>query len=1179
VYQWFANMQFLLEESSMRSVCNKTKREATSGCNFSRSVSRGIAALVLGLVLGAGRVEAARVVTSIQLNGGTAWTFNANGTVNTAGAAVTSLPGATIQVVMTVATDGSGTGNDWTSTSWRISNNVNAALACINTPDHTSTNTWVESFNITAPASAGTYASAFRAHNGGDSCSATDQSALLSLPNSVIVVSPLANPALTQGCGLDVILVLDLSGSIDVGTELPQLKAAAHTYINSLLPTTPSQIGIVTFSTSASVLTPLSSSPAVLNAAIDTIVGTGGSTNWQAALNSARGILEGPTDRADAQHPDLIVIITDGQPTVPSSSPVASAVAAANAAKTSSVSLPIRILAVGIGLGSPPDAGFLTNLQQITGINVSPPAPLSGDTDVILGDFDNLANILKVIAVAQCGSSITVHKVIDVDGNLNTTNDQIATGAPVTGWTMTPTVTGGGSAPASGQTDANGLVNFDISISGTTATVKVTETPKCGYTSLGATCTGATTNGVFNGATHSIDGIVVSRLDIVQCTIYNKPTSGDCNLNGIPDACEPDSDGDGIINACDNCPNTPNANQANSDNDTLGDACDNCPTVTNQNQANGDSDTLGDACDNCPTVTNQNQANGDGDTLGDACDNCPLITNQNQANADGDSRGDVCDNCPTVSNSNQTNSDADTLGDACDNCPTVTNQNQANADGDTLGDVCDNCPAVTNQNQANSDADSLGNACDNCPNATNQGQSDSDQDGIGDACDNCPNGSPSNPNQGDSDGDGVGNACDNCPSVSNPGQADSDGDHVGDACDGCPNDPSKTSPGICGCGVADTDTDNDGVPDCNDDCPNTPTSQPVDADGCSCEQLDTDNDGVNDCDDLCPGTPAGVPVDSNGCSCAQLQTQPSPPDADSDGVPDACDLCPNTPAGEPVDANGCSCSQLDDDGDGVNNCDDDCLTTPQGDDVGIDGCSCNDTDLGDCNNNGINDGCETDCNENGIPDSCDITNGTSDDCNENGKPDECDISEDSTAPGGPYYCTSDCSPDCNNNGTPDECEIFTGSPAPGGPFFCTENCKPDCNNNGILDECEISENSSAPGGPFYCPNGCKNDCNNNGVPDECDPDADSDGIPDDCDNCVVVPNPDQADSDDNGIGDACEEAAPQPAPCGGGLSLLFSSTAGAPVCGTGCMTVLPMMLLGLMQIRVSRRVRRDRKSS
>jgi len=50
--------------------------------------------------------------------------------------------------------------------------------------------------------------------------------------------------------------------------------------------------------------------------------------------------------------------------------------------------------------------------------------------------------------------------------------------------------------------------------------------------------------------------------------------STDCDVNGTPDECEADTDGDGFIDACDNCAEIPNADQADSDGNGLGDACD-----------------------------------------------------------------------------------------------------------------------------------------------------------------------------------------------------------------------------------------------------------------------------------------------------------------------------------------------------------------------------------------------------------------------------------------------------------------------------------------------------------------------------------------------------------------------------------------------------------------------------
>lgn len=64
--------------------------------------------------------------------------------------------------------------------------------------------------------------------------------------------------------------------------------------------------------------------------------------------------------------------------------------------------------------------------------------------------------------------------------------------------------------------------------------------------------------------------------------------------------------------------------------------------------------------------------------------------------------------------------------------------------------------------------------------------------------------------------------------------------------------------------------------------------------------------------------------------------------------------------------------------------------------------------------------------------------------------------------------------DCNTNGIPDDCDIAT-SPSldcdsNGVIDFCGD---PDCNSNGVADACDISAGSSE-------------DCNTNGVPDECD---------------------------------------------------------------------------------------------
>ena len=163
-----------------------------------------------------------------------------------------------------------------------------------------------------------------------------------------------------------------------------------------------------------------------------------------------------------------------------------------------------------------------------------------------------------------------------------------------------------------------------------------------------------------------------------------------------------DSDGDGVDNAVDNCPNNFNPCQENVDNDAFGDACD----------TDIDADGILNASDNCAFVANAGQGNTDGDQFGDVCDNCTTVSNNDQGDLDGDGSGDACDLC----------TDTDGDGAADPGFPASTCQ-------------VDNCPAVANASQADADADNVGDQCDNCVNTPNPDQYDENVDGVGDACD------------------------------------------------------------------------------------------------------------------------------------------------------------------------------------------------------------------------------------------------------------------------------------------------------------------------------------------------------------------------------------------------------------------------------------------------------------
>ncbi|MCA9541586.1 MAG: thrombospondin type 3 repeat-containing protein, partial [Myxococcales bacterium] len=242
--------------------------------------------------------------------------------------------------------------------------------------------------------------------------------------------------------------------------------------------------------------------------------------------------------------------------------------------------------------------------------------------------------------------------------------------------------------------------------------------------------------------------------------------------------------GDGVGDACDNCPDEPNFRQTDGDGDGIGDACespddddadgvpdadDNCPSRANPDQGDGDDDGVGDACDNCPQIPNFSQADDDHDGVGNACE--PTDT-------DGDGTPDALDNCPERANPDQRDMDRDGRGDMCDPCPNFAHERDVDADRDGVLDDCDNC-AAPNPDQADADGDGIGDACE---------AADLDGDGVADGRDNCPH--LANADQRDSDRDGRGDACDPCPQVANEDPADSDGDGIPDACDMPVGDPT-----------------------------------------------------------------------------------------------------------------------------------------------------------------------------------------------------------------------------------------------------------------------------------------------------------------------------------------------------------------------------------------------------
>ena len=360
------------------------------------------------------------------------------------------------------------------------------------------------------------------------------------LASAVLAV---ANPPRPTTCGLDIVLVMDSSGSVSTA-QLAQMKTAFIGFVNAFLPATPTQFAVVDFDAQATVLQGFTNNIALLTTAINTPT-SGGTTNWDDALYDARVLLPNRLDKAD-----MIVFSSDGNPnrrgghnfsghntaaSVIEAQAMEWAVIEADAAKTAGV----RIEAIGIG----------------SGINSANLEAVSSADAVTLTDFAGLATSLANLATIQCGGTITVTKLIDADGNLGTTGDR----TPANGWTFTTNVDAPDfSTPVSGMTTGAGQINFAIDHGvDLMANVDVIETVQVGYAFLSVACLKAG-NTVGAPGVNAVNNISITPSSIVSCTFINKkiPVCGDGALD-VGEQCDDGNtlNGDCCSSTCQYAPN------------------------------------------------------------------------------------------------------------------------------------------------------------------------------------------------------------------------------------------------------------------------------------------------------------------------------------------------------------------------------------------------------------------------------------------------------------------------------------------------------------------------------------------------------------------------------------------------------------------------------------------------
>ena len=389
-----------------------------------------------------------------------------------------------------------------------------------------------------------------------------------------------------------------------------------------------------------------------------------------------------------------------------------------------------------------------------------------------------------------------------------------------------------------------------------------------------------------------------------------------------------DTDGDGVVDASDQCAWTPVTEQANAqgcawsqlddDNDGVLNGEDDCPlTPSGQSvdengcaasQRDSDGDGVSDLLDPCPYSPNLfdhdqdgcadvEDADDDNDGVHDEQDGCPQgLFGPHQADLDADGCADSEDldiDGDELSNADETekgtderdeDTDDDTWLDGSDAFP-LDPREWKDTDRDGCGDNSDVFP-FNPEECYDADEDGVGDNSDAFPLDESE-STDIDGDGVGDNGDAChleyglslhPPGCP------DRDGDGYANTNDAFPS--DPMEwLDTDGDGVGDNADLFPDDASDWA-----------DRDNDGYGDHRD-------AFPFDGE----EWNDTDGEGVGDNADRFPDDPdEWNDTDDDGCG-DNGDVFPMDPseclDSDFDGIGDNNDAFPND-ARETKDSDG-----------------------------------------------------------------------------------------------------------------------------------------------------------------------------------------------------------------------------------------------------------------------------------
>jgi uncharacterized repeat protein (TIGR01451 family) len=419
---------------------------------------------------------------------------------------------------------------------------------------------------VTAPGGPGASYSVVYTPYTTDNCSGDPGGAPITLTNALSVVGPGPNPNLAERCGINLMLVLDESGSIASSNATGAVRSATKAFLGALSGTG-SQVSIIDFSTNAdrpigyTVVTPESISGTFTPYIDNTNPGgpgynPSGWTNWEAAFHEV-GEANGGGTKAD-----LVVFMTDGDPTAKNNDGggtttgltegdvIALQRAQQEANEVKLQNSHIFMLGVGAAVNNARSADRLT---AVSGFERYPGNPF-GESDYTLeADFNKLAAALRQIVLELCKSSVTVTKLVD-DGD--------GVFKPDSGWEFTGEVTTNvgsytwvqpapppNTGPRTVTTNEKGVATFqwDTSNANARSTLTLSEQLQDGYEFVNAACNVTQTTRRRSRVRRRLSlptpsgEVTVGPNQYASCTVWNRIRPGTIEIekNATPESRRP----------------------------------------------------------------------------------------------------------------------------------------------------------------------------------------------------------------------------------------------------------------------------------------------------------------------------------------------------------------------------------------------------------------------------------------------------------------------------------------------------------------------------------------------------------------------------------------------------------------------------------------------------------------